>query len=300
MTALHDPRRRLTRRALLCKAGCAAAAALFPGCAAACFADEPRVANLMRGRISDEQEIAIGRRFAEEFEAESPVLANPLIDQHLNAMVRELAAKSQRPRMPYHVKVINMPAINAASLPGGSIYVYRGMLGILSTENELAAVLAHEIGHIAGRHTINQLMLTFQAQALLKPLLENLNRQNGAVEKILEQLGGAVALIARLSYSRQDEAQADLLGFYDMLRAGWDPRGFLAMFDAMEEQETTSQSASQPALLAHPPTEDRVAAIERELKLVTIPEDARTDSLDFRACKAALQLLTSHPAQPPG
>ena len=300
MTALHDAPGTWTRRALLCRAGSAAAAALLPGCASICLGNEPRVANAQRARMSDEQEIALGRRFAADFESESPVLANPLIDQHLNAMVRELAATSQRPHMPYRAKVINLPAMNAASLPGGSIYVYRGMLEILSTENELAAVLAHEIGHIAGRHTINQLMLTFQAQALLKPLLENLNRQNGAVEKILEQLGGAVALLARLSYSRQDESQADLLGFYDMLRAGWDPRGYLAMFESMEEQESESRNSSQSALLVHPPTEDRVAAIERELKLITIPEDARTDSLDFRACKAALQLLSSHPAQPPG
>ena len=300
MTALHDAPGKWTRRALLCRAGSAAAAALLPGCASICLGNEPRVANAQRARMSDEQEIALGRRFAADFESESPVLANPLIDQHLNAMVRELAATSQRPHMPYRAKVINLPAMNAASLPGGSIYVYRGMLEILSTENELAAVLAHEIGHIAGRHTINQLMLTFQAQALLKPLLENLNRQNGAVEKILEQLGGAVALLARLSYSRQDESQADLLGFYDMLRAGWDPRGYLAMFESMEEQESESRNSSQSALLVHPPTEDRVAAIERELKLITIPEDARTDSLDFRACKAALRLLSSHPAQPPG
>lgn len=290
-------RRALTRRAWLSRAGIGTAALFLNPLLAATslVAEEPHVSIRSRGNLSDEDEIALGRRFAIELEKETSFLSNPLIDQHLNSMARELANHSQRPNLPYRVKVIDSAEVNASSLPGGTIYVNRGMLDLLASEDELAAILAHEIGHIVGHHAINQLMLTFQARALLKPILDNLNKQNGAVEKIILQLGGAVALLARLHFSRQDETQADLLGFYEVLRAGWDPRGFVKMFAAVEALEKNNGGASIPFLSGHPPTPERVAAIQRELSLVTIPEDARTDSLDFRACKTALKLLPPPP-----
>jgi predicted Zn-dependent protease len=289
--------RALTRRAWLSRAGIGTAA-LFLNIALAessLFAEEPHVPVRTRGSLSDEEEIALGRRFAIELEKETPLLSNPLIDQHLNSMARQLANPSQRPGRLYHVKVINSGEVNASSLPGGTIYINRGMLELLTSEDELAALLGHEIGHVVGRHAINRLMLTFQARALLQPVLDNLNKQNGIVEKIILQLGGAVALLARLHFSRQDEAQADLLGFYEVLRAGWDPRGFVKMFAAVEALEKNSEGSSIPFLSGHPSTPERLAAIQHELTQITVPEDARTDSLDFRACKAALKLLPPPP-----
>ena len=295
--AIRSTTRVLTRRAWLSRAGIGTAALFLNPLLATTglIAEEPRVSTRSRGNLTDEEEIALGRRFAVELEKETPLLSNPLIDQHLNSMARALAKHSQRPSLPYHVKVIDSAAVNASSLPGGTIYVNRGMLELLTSEDELAAILGHEIGHVVGRHAINQLMLTFQAKALLKPVLDNLNKQNGLVEKIILQLGGAVALLARLHFSRQDEAQADLLGFYEVLRAGWDPRGFVKMFAAVEALEKNGGGASIPFLSGHPPTPERLAAIQHELNQVTIPEDARTDSLDFRACKAALKLLPPPP-----
>lgn len=295
--AIRSTTRVLTRRAWLTRAGMGTAALFLNPLLAttSLIAEEPHVSIRSRGNLSDEDEIALGRRFSIELEKETPLLSNPLIDQHLNSMARELANHSQRPSLPYHVKVIDSVEVNASSLPGGTIYVNRGMLELLTSEDELAAILSHEIGHVVGRHEINQLMLTFHAKALLKPVLDNLNKQNGIVEKIILQLGGAVALLARLHFSRQDEAQADLLGFYEVLHAGWDPRGFVKMFAAVETLEKNSRGARIPFLSAHPPTPERLAAIQHELTQVTIPEDARTDSLDFRACKTALKLLPPPP-----
>jgi predicted Zn-dependent protease len=286
-----------SRRAWLSRAGIGAAAlVLCPRFVASkLIAEEPHVANRSRSNVSDSDEIALGRRFAAEFEREALILSNPLIDQHLNSMVQALARHSQRPTMPYRIKVINSSAVNASSLPGGTIYINRGLLDLLTSEDELAAVLGHEIGHVVGRHAINQLMLTFQARALLKPVLDNLAKQNGVIEKIILQLGGAVAMLAKLRFSRQDEAQADLLGFYELLHAGWDPHGFLKMFAAIESLERASLGIPVPFLSGHPPTPERRAAIQHELTQVNVAEDARTDSLDFRACKAALHLLPPPP-----
>jgi predicted Zn-dependent protease len=259
---------------------------------------DPRPPAAPQYTFTDAQEIALGHRFAAALEAESSMLANTLIDQHLNQVVQQLAAVSLRPNLPYRVKVLNLSSINAVSLPGGSIYIHRGMLEVLATEDELAAVLSHEIGHIVARHALRQLSLTLQTQDLLKPLLDNLGRQNSA--SILQQFGGTVSLLARLSFSRHDELEADRLGFQNTLRAGWDPRGFLKMFAALEAAEAAASGVDQPILATHPPTPYRAVAIQHELASVTIPEDARTDSFEFRACKQALVLLGSHPVIPPG
>src|SRR5579859_3114500 len=159
-------------------------------------AEEPRVPDHSRNNVSDEDEIALGKRFAAELEKESPIVSNPIIDRYLNSIVQQLAAKSQRPHMPYSIKLINTMDVNACSLPGGSMYCNRGLLEMVTSEDQLVATLAHEIGHVVGRHVINNLMLTLQARALLKPVLDNLHKQNGVIEKIILQLGGAVAMLA--------------------------------------------------------------------------------------------------------
>jgi predicted Zn-dependent protease len=252
-------------------------------------AKEPIVSQ--KARISDEDEIALGNKFAEELEREEPIVSNPVIDGYLNNMVHELASKSQRPNMPYHAKLVNTMEVNACSIPGGGLYVNRGLLELVTSEDQLAATLGHEIGHVVGRHAINQLLLSFQARALLKPVLDNLHKNNGVIQQIILKLGGAVGMLAMLHFSREDEAQADMLGFYEMLRAGWDPHGFVKMFEMLEQVERASGGAPPRFLSDHPPTPERLAAIERELKEVSIPANARTDSMSFHAAKAAMRFL---------
>jgi predicted Zn-dependent protease len=138
---------------------------------------------------------------------------------------------------------------------------------------------------------INKLLLTFAARSVLKPVLDNLNESNGVIEKIILQMGGAVAMLAMLHFSRTDEAQADLLGFYETLRAGWDPHGFLKLFDHLDELEKSSGGTPAPFLSDHPPTPERAAAIRRELRLVSVPAGATSDSVKFEIFKTAMGLL---------
>lgn len=279
------------RREWLRRAGIGAAALTI---APHLLAKEPIVSQ--QSKISDEDEIALGNKFAEELEREEPIVSSPVIDAYLNNMVHELAAKSQRPNMPYHAKLVNTMEVNACSIPGGGLYVNRGLLELVTSEDQLAATLGHEIGHVVGRHAINQLLLSFQARALLKPVLDNLHKNNGVVQQIILKLGGAVGMLAMLHFSREDESQADMLGFYEMLRAGWDPHGFVKMFEMLEQVERASGGAPPPFLSDHPPTPQRLAAVERELKQVSIPANAKTDAMSFHAAKAAMRLL---PAPPP-
>jgi predicted Zn-dependent protease len=265
--------------------------ALAPGL----LAEEPHIKISPLNTISDDDEIELGRRFAAELEKEETIVSNILIDRYLGKIVADLAAQSQRPNLPYSVKLVNSHVPNALSLPGGFLYVNRGLIELIESEVELAAALAHEIGHVAGRHVVNKLMLTFTARQMLKPVLDNLHKTNGVIERIILQLGGAMATLAMLHFSRADEAEADLLGFYEMMRAGWDPRGFLALFDHLAQLEKSPNGANIPFMSDHPPTPERAAAIRRELEGVTVPAGAATDSLKFQVFKTAMGLLPEPP-----
>lgn len=293
---------RLNRRELLWRAGLGVGAYSLAGGwwgGAAMWAEEPHITISPLNKLSDEDEIELGRRFAAEYEKETEVISNILIDKYLGAMVLGLAENSQRPNLPYQIKLVNSHVPNACSLPGGRLYVNRGLIELIDNEAELAATLAHEVGHIVGRHTVNSLMLTFTARQMVKPVLENLHKANDVVEKIIEKLGGAVAMVAMLQFSRADESQADLLGFYEMLRAGWDPRGFLVLFAHIEEVEAHSGGVSNPFLSDHPATPERAAAIRHELEENRIPQGAANDSIKFQLFKKAMMLLPE-PAQRAG
>jgi beta-barrel assembly-enhancing protease len=289
-----------SRREWLSKAGMGATAfAVAPvWLASGLLADEPHVSVSLLNTLSDDDEIELGRRFAAALEKEEAVVSNGLTDRYLGKVVAALAAQSQRPGLPYSIKLVNSRVPNAFSLPGGFLYVNRGMIELIASEDELAAALSHEIGHVVGRHVVNQLLLTFTALSVLKPVIDNLNKQNqqnSVIEQIILKLGGAAALLARLHFSRRDEAQADLLGFYEMLRAGWDPNGFLKLFAQLDALEKSQAGTQVPFLSDHPPTPEREAAIQRELKLVSIPAGAATDSLNFQVFKSAMQLLPEPP-----
>jgi predicted Zn-dependent protease len=286
-----------SRREWLTKAGMGAAAlALAPvWLASGLLAEEPHIVISPLNLLRDEDEIELGQQFAAQFEKEESIVSNVLINSYLGKIVATLAAQSQRPSLPYSIKLVNSRVPNALSLPGGFLYVNRGLIEMIASEDELAAALSHEIGHVVARHVVNQLLIFFAAQSLLKPVLDNLNEKNGVIEKLIVQFGGAAAMLASLHFSRRDEAQADLLGFYNMMRAGWDPNGFLKLFAHMDALEKSSSGTPIPFLSDHPPTPEREDAIRNELKLVSVQAGAATDSVKFQVFKSAMQLLPEPP-----
>ena len=285
------------RREWLSKTGMGAAAlVLAPGwLASRLFAEEPHIRISPLNLLRDEDEIAMGRQFATVFEKEEMVVNNKLTDSYLGKIAATLAAQSQRPNLSFSIKLVNSHVPNALSMPGGFLYVNRGLIELITSEDELAAALSHEIGHVVGRHVVNQLMIFFAAQHLLKPVLDNLDKQNSVVNQIILKFGGAAAMLARLHFNRRDEAEADLLGFYDMLRAGWDPNGFLKLFAQLDTLEKSQAGTPISFLSDHPPTPEREEAIRRELKLVSVPAGAATDSVKFQVFKSAMQLLPEPP-----
>lgn len=259
------------------------------------FAEEPHVTVSPLNRLADEDEIALGKRFSSQLEKEQPPVCNAVIDRYLSELVAKLAAQSQRPKLPYAIKLINSGIPNAYSLPGGFLYVYRGLIQGIDSECGLAALLAHQIGNVAGWHADDQLLRFFTDRHMLKPLLDNLDKQNNVIEELILSLGGAVSILSSLSFRPKDEEQADLLGFYEMLRAGWNPNGFLRLFAYLDNLSNTSEKTGSSFLSGHPITPERVDAIRHELTEVRIPNGAVTDSVRYKQFRSAMGRLPNPP-----
>jgi len=181
---------------------------------------------------------------------------DPLLTELTESVGRRVAEVSPRKDMPIKFKVLNMGEVNAVALPNGRIYVFRGMLETSDTEDELAAVLAHEVGHVAGRHSLKQFRLSMGI-GLLADLL-NLNKQSALVQN----LAGLAASLYELGYSRQHERDADNYALRLALLAGYDPKGSIELFDKFVKRE------GKPArwliyLSTHPASTERLERAKR-------------------------------------
>jgi predicted Zn-dependent protease len=257
---------------------------------------EPVIRDQPYNTLTEEEEIALGRKFSEDYEKKVEILHNPIIDAYLNHIIHKLGDASQRPHWPYQVKVVNSAVVNASAIPGGFLYLQRGLLEYVEDENEMVGAMAHEVGHVVARHTTNQLVLTFLARNLYDKVKQNVLRNNEVISKIIEALGGPVVLLAQLKYSRENESEADMLGFYEMLRAGWHPNGLLKFFTRLQQTER-GRSSIDVMLSDHPASADRAEAIRRELQTVKITTPLVEQSMQFRALKTALRMMSPAPKE---
>lgn len=257
-------------------------------------AAEPKVTTPAFNTLSEPEEIALGRKFAAQYEKNIQILNSPVIDRYMTDIAGKLGNASQKPTWPYRVKVVNSSEINASAVPGGALFVQRGLLEFVEDENEMVGALAHEVGHVVARHTTNQLMAAFLARNLYERVKKNLMLENTIVEQIVEALGGPIVLLAQLKYSRENESEADLLGFYEMYRAGWHPNGLLKFFSRLQQIEG-KRNAVDVMLSDHPATNDRSRILRQELATVTITAPLREQTTQFKALKAALSVMPPAP-----
>lgn len=282
----------LSRRKFVGLAGLLGASALVSP--ALLHAVEPHVRDQPYNTLTEEEEIALGRKFSEEYEKKVEILHDPVIDAYLNHIIRRLGDASQRPHWPYQVKVVNSAVVNACAIPGGFLYLQRGLLEYVEDENEMVGAMAHEVGHVVARHTTNQLVLTFLARNLYERVKQNVLRNNEVISHVIELLGGPIVLLAQLKYSRENESEADMLGFYEMLRAGWHPNGLLKFFTRMEQNER-GRTPFDVMLSDHPSSASRAAAIQHELTTVRITAPLVEQTVQFKALKEALKLMPPAP-----
>jgi len=223
----------LTRRAFGCGVLCSGIAAGTAGCVST---NPATCDSSFTGHYSLEDDIAIGR-------AEHPKLVkafggeyrNPRLQAYVDEIGRSVAARSEMPDPPYRFTIVDSPIVNAFALPGGYVYVSRGLLALAASEAELASVLGHEIGHVVARHTAQRLTraeLLTAGQILLGVFGAATGAPTGIASDLLQQ--GGMAYIQ--GFSREQEFEADLLGTRYMVRAGYDPQAVVSFLETLREQ----------------------------------------------------------------
>ena len=215
---------------------------------------------------SEAQEIEMGKQTDEAVAAQFGIYEDAALQAYIGKLGSSLAVKSQRPSLPWRFAVLDSPVVNAFAVPGGAVYVTRGILAMMSSEAELAAVLGHEIGHVTARHSMSQMS---------KQQLAQIGLVAGSIisRKFAQYAGLASAglQVLFLKYSRDNENQADALGVDYSRASGYNPADMALTFQALQKMgDLSGQGSSLPGFLStHPLTADRIKNVQAMLK----PED---------------------------
>jgi len=219
--------------------------------------------------ISENEEIAIGKRYHQKILQQN----SPYLDNDLQAYVQRigdsLASKSHRPNLFYRFTVLDSPNINAFALPGGYIYINRGLMAYLSSEEELAAVLGHEIGHVTARHSVKQ----YSQSQLFSILSTAIEINQGSTAGNLATLASDVLLSG---YGREMELEADNLGAQYIYQDGYSPEGMYEVLSVLKDQEIYSKeiakkrgeepSSYHGVFASHPSNDKRLKEILAEVE----------------------------------
>jgi len=237
------------------------AAAVVVSAVIAC-ATNPATGKRQLMLVSEAQEIAMGKEADREAVAAYGLYPDPKVQAYVDELGKSLAAKSERPSLPWSFKVVDDPAVNAFALPGGYIYVTRGIMTYLRSEAELAAVLGHEIGHVTGRHSASQMseqQLTMGGLMVAMAVRPELQRFGGLAQQALGLLF--------LKFGRDDENQADELGLRYMTREAYDPREMLEVFSVLDGVTRAEGGAGRMPdwLSTHPSPENRNTRIQGQI-----------------------------------
>lgn len=240
--------------------------------------------------ISVKDEIALGRQAQQQVRQQVPELRDNLVESYVSSLGRRIAANADGPKYPYSFDVANYREVNAFALPGGPIWLHRGTIDVARTEGQLAAVMAHEVAHIANRHAAEQITKGTVASAglgLLGALLGN-----GTGSKIARLGAGVAAQATMMKFSRDDEREADLKGLQYLKRAGYDPRAMVEFLNILRSQQGRDPSSVEVFFASHPAPGERMRRLEQEANRLA---GGRRDSQGFQQVQARLDRLP--PAQ---
>src|SRR3954470_18448443 len=212
--------------------------------------------------FSPQDDVNVGQQSAVQAEQQLPILNDAQTNAYLNRIGQRLAANAGGPQFQYRFKVVNASDINAFALPGGFVYVNRGVLDQARNEGEVAGVLAHEISHVSLRHGTHQASKAYLAQAGIGILGGILGGKVGQqTADIINTVGGIGLNALFLKYSRDLESQADVRGAQILAATGYSPADMVSFFHTLERVDTSKKTNW---LSDHPAPPDRIARIEKE------------------------------------
>jgi Zn-dependent protease with chaperone function len=244
--------------------------------------------------FSREQDVELGKQAAQEIEKQVQVVNDQQLTNYVVGLGKRLASNSQAPDYPYTFKVVADDSINAFALPGGPIYVHSGVIAAADNEAQLAGVMAHEIGHVALRHSTNQISKARAWQIPLAIASGALDRSGGLLGSLAQMGIGLGVNSLFLRYSRDAEKDADIVGAHTMAKTGYDPIQMARFFEKLEKEG----GGGGPQFLSdHPNPGNRVAYVTEEVRQMPKANYAN-ESGDFSNMRARAQKIkASKPAQ---
>jgi len=243
--------------------------------------------------VSVPQEIQIGQEANAQVRKQVPELRDGEISGYVRSLGRRLSSQAGGPDYPYSFQLADYREINAFALPGGPVWIHRGILQAASNESQVVSVLAHEIAHISQRHAADQLTKATIANLGLGLLGAVLGNDTGA--GVTRMAAGMLANGLFLKFSRDDEREADSAGLQMMVRAGWDARGMIELFDVLASEAKRDPGMVAAFFSSHPSPQDRISRLQGDVKR---QRGGRRDSQQFHAIKAKLARMPAAKAMP--
>jgi predicted Zn-dependent protease len=208
---------------------------------------------------STDREVTMGKAISKEVEKEYKFVEDPLVQKRVEDIGKKVAAVCDRKDIDYHFFVLNEDEVNAVSLPGGYVYIFKGLIDKVASDDELAGVIGHEIGHIVARHSIKRLQ-AMQGYSILRILVA----QAPAGGEVGAAADAAVTELL-LGYSREDELLADRLGTRYCKSAGYDPHAMIKFLETLQEVNRHKPLRPRTYYKTHPYVPDRVRVVKQEL-----------------------------------
>ena len=240
--------------------------------------------------FSPQQDVEMGQQVSRDAEQQVQMLNDTRVDNYLNNLGRTLARHTPGEQYAYQYKCVNDRAINAFALPGGFVYINRGVIEAADNEAQLAGVMAHETSHVALRHGTNQASKAYVAQVPLAILGGVMGNKN-SMAAILAQLGADFATNSLLlKYSRTGESQADEMGTQILYDSGYDPRAMGQFFEKIQAEDRSGNPVE--FFSNHPNPENRMERVDQEIRLLGgSPRGNKTDSREFQEIKRYVMSL---------
>lgn len=206
-----------------------------------------------------DKETQIGDSLARQFEEQFKVVPDLDVNERVERILNRIAAVCDRKDLVYSIRVVEEEEVNAISLPGGYVYIFKGLFDQAKTDDQLAGVIAHEVGHITAKHSMKRLQAAY-GYTLLQVL--------AVASRDTQVVQGTMAIMNTLffAYSQQDEFQADKLAVRYLKRAGFDPQGMVEVLKILQKEQQKRSAGQFSYFRTHPHISERIAMSNQEIK----------------------------------
>jgi len=237
--------------------------------------------------LAPQDEVEIGRQAAQEIEKEMPMLQDPTVVAYIDSLGQAMVKASNLTMFEYHFNVVDTDDVNAFALPGGYLYVNRGLIETADTESELAGVIGHEIGHVVGHHGARQISKQYGLAVLIE-LVAGGEENSSLARDIAAQFASFGAGLTLLKYGRLAEQESDAYAVQFTYKAGIHPEGVAKFFEKLLALHENQPQGVAVWFTTHPPTQERIAFVKKEIQKLPNKEGLKKTSDRFEEIKTRL------------